>query len=77
MTNTAAPAVPIRSPRLRPATTAHELVPGTTPAAFRWWLFCREQNGLDSAVIRIGRRLYVDEDRFFAWLESKRERPAA
>lgn len=63
-------------PRLRPATTAHELVPGMSPAAFRWALFQREQNGLAAAVIRIGRRVYIDEAAFYRWLESKREAPA-
>lgn len=71
-----APAESTRTPpRLRPATSAHELVPGMTPAAFRWALFQRESNGLAAAVIRIGRRLYIDEAAFYRWLETKREAP--
>jgi len=30
-------------------------------------------NGLDVAVLRIGRRIYIDEAKFFLWLEGKRE----
>lgn len=28
-------------------------------------------NGLETAVVRIGRRLYIDEDAFFEWLDSQ------
>lgn len=28
-------------------------------------------NGLDMAVVRIGKRLYIDEPKFFAWLDGQ------
>lgn len=41
--------------------------------ALQWHLFHREQNGLNKAVVKIGRRIFLDRDRFEEWIESKRE----
>lgn len=30
-------------------------------------------NGLASAIVRVGRRVYLDEARFFAWLDAHRQ----
>jgi hypothetical protein len=46
---------------------------GFTIGSLRWQLFNRKQNGLDRAVVRIGRRLLLDEVEFVAWLRSQRE----
>lgn len=48
----------------------------TTPfseSQTRWWLFQAEQNGLAKvgAVVRIGRRVYIDVDRFDDWLTAQ------
>lgn len=37
--------------------------------SLRHLLFHRDTNGLSSAVIKLGRRLLIDEDAFFEWLE--------
>jgi hypothetical protein len=39
---------------------------GPSPGAVRWWVFNEHNNGLAAAdaVVRIGRRVYLDEDRF-------------
>jgi hypothetical protein len=34
----------------------------------RWLIFRAKDNGLDSAICRIGRRVYLDVDAFDAWL---------
>ena len=47
--------------------------PAFTPASVRWWLFRREENGLNRAVIRLGRKLLIDESAFFDWLDDHRE----
>ena len=39
----------------------------------RWLLFHREQNGLDQAVIKLGRKILIDEEKFFEWLDSQNE----
>lgn len=45
----------------------------------RWWIFMSANNGLDAvnAVIRVGRRVYIDIDRFEDWIEQQNRRPAA
>jgi hypothetical protein len=50
----------------------------TTDAPFtqpqvRWWIFNAESNGLDKAkaIVRIGRRVYIDVDAFDRWIESQ------
>jgi hypothetical protein len=45
--------------------------PAFTPGGLRWLLFHRETNGLKCAIVRVGRRLLIDEDKFFAWLETQ------
>ncbi len=36
-------------------------------------LFNRKKNGLDSAIIQNGRRILINEEKFFQWLESHQE----
>lgn len=44
-----------------------------TEAQMRWWIFNEATNGLraQGAVIRIGRRVYIDTDAFDRWIESQ------
>ena len=39
-----------------------------TIGGLRWLLFHRETNGLNKAVVKIGRRVLIDEDKFFEWV---------
>jgi hypothetical protein len=36
----------------------------------RWWIFQAKENGLEraGAIVRIGRRVYIDVNAFDAWL---------
>ena len=43
-----------------------------TPASLRWLLFNRGSNGLDAAVVQLGRRVLIDETAFVAWLREHR-----
>ena len=45
-------------------------------AQLRWWIFTSGTNGLDTAnaIVRVGRRVYIDLDRFDAWIEQQNER---
>jgi hypothetical protein len=42
-------------------------------SALRWRIFKAQDNGLQQAgaVVRVGRRVYLDPERFFAWIESQ------
>lgn len=42
-----------------------------TEAQVRWWIFNASTNGLQAAVLRIGRRVYIDVDAFAQWVESQ------
>jgi hypothetical protein len=39
----------------------------------RWWIFIASSNGLEAAgaVVRVGRRVYIDIDRFDDWIEQQ------
>lgn len=37
----------------------------------RWLIFNASSNGLEAAICRIGRRVYIDVDAFDAWLQVK------
>lgn len=41
--------------------------------SIRWILFNRKSNGLEAsgALLHNGRRILIDEDRFFDWLKSR------
>ena len=49
--------------------------PAFTPAALRWQLFNRKTNGLDSAVVQLGRRVLIDEIAFVGWLRDHKRAP--
>lgn len=42
-----------------------------TEASIRWLIFNEKTNGLadSGAILRQGRTVLIDEDRFFAWLD--------
>ena len=45
--------------------------PAFSEGSLRWLLFNSRENKLDAAVVRVGRRVLIDEDRFFAWVEEQ------
>jgi len=51
--------------------------PVFTQSALRWMLFNREQNGFNRCVVRVGRRVLIDEVELVAWLRDQREAKAA
>ena len=42
-----------------------------TKAQLQWQLRFREENGLDIAVVKFGRRLYIHRPTFMRWLVSR------
>lgn len=57
---------------LTPEALAKKYRSAFTLSSLRWHLFNRESNGLDSAVIQLGRKLLIDEAAFVVWLRSQR-----
>ena len=43
-----------------------------TEAQLRWWIFNEKTNGMSGhkAVVRIGRRVYIDPEAFDRWIDS-------
>ncbi len=50
-----------------------EAHPGFTEASLRWIIFNASSNGLSKsgAIIRVGRKVLIDEAPFLAWLKSQ------
>ena len=44
-----------------------------TKAQLQWQLRFREENGLDMAVVKFGRRLYIHRPTFMRWLVSQKQ----
>ncbi|HEY0876916.1 MAG TPA: hypothetical protein VGE10_00540 [Zeimonas sp.] len=61
------------SERLRTLRQLAERNPAFTEGALRWHVFNSKRNGLDSAIVRVGRRVLIDEQAFSQWLERHRE----
>ncbi len=47
--------------------------PAFTEASLRWLVFNARQNGLEAAIVRVGRRVLIDSQKLDAWLEGRRE----
>ncbi len=47
--------------------------PAFTEASIRWQVFNENSNGLTEAgaIVRMGRRVLIDEGRWFDWLDSQ------
>ena len=53
--------------------------PAFTNGQIRWLIFNSHSNGLDEAgaIVRMPRRVFIDIDRFFEWLEQQQPRNGA
>jgi hypothetical protein len=45
-----------------------------TESSLRALLFSRDDNGLASSVIQLGRRIYINRSKFHAWLEIQQQK---
>jgi hypothetical protein len=46
--------------------------PAFSEASLRYHIFNERQNGLDKALIRVGKKILINEDAFWDWLENQR-----
>lgn len=48
---------------------------GFTEPSIRWWIFNAASNGMHhlGVVMRIGRRVYIDPEKFELWLERQQQ----
>ena len=49
--------------------------PAFTEGGLRWQIFHAATNGLSEsgALLRIGRRVLIDEDRYFSWIDCQND----
>jgi len=47
--------------------------PYITEAGLRWMLFNRDRNGLNIAVLKLGKKVLIDEDLYDKWENGHRE----
>lgn len=59
--------------RLRTVKQFSEEQNAFTEGALRWFIFNANDNGLAQAgaIVRLGRRVYVEPDNFLRWVETK------
>ena len=66
--------VPTASPprALRTVKQFAERHPFLTESSLRFQIFNRASNGLEpsGAIIRLGRKILIDEERYFGWVDS-------
>ena len=53
-------------------------IPAFTQPSIRWLIFRAGDNGLDAsgAIIRVGRRVLIDQEKFIGWLCGQRGKAA-
>lgn len=46
-----------------------ERYPAFTEASIRWLIFHQAQNGFDTVIRKVGKRILIDEEAFIEWIE--------
>ena len=60
-------------PRLIPVSKFDQYHPDPSPAALRWMIFTNK-NGFNCCVVRRGKRVLIDEAKYFKWLEGQNKK---
>jgi len=45
--------------------------PAFSVPGLRHYIHLEKQNGFDAVVVRVGRRVFIDEEKFFEWVEKQ------
>jgi len=59
--------------RLIPVTVWHNHHPWPTQAGLRYLIFNEKKNGFNKVIRRAGRRVLIDEQSFFQWMDEQNE----
>ena len=64
-------------PNLQTVSQFVEQNPAFKIGGLRWQIFNEEKNGLKEAgaIVRIGRKVLIDSDRYFTWVYSQNQTP--
>lgn len=58
-------------PHLIPVTKWKKYHSWPTEAGLRYYIFHADLNGFNQVIKRVGRRILIDEELFFQWIEAK------
>ena len=47
-----------------------EEYPAFSEKLIRWWIYNEKTNGLSASIVRIGRRIFINQVEFETWLKS-------
>lgn len=61
-----------KSKRFIPVPRWNDYHPWPPPGGLRYLIFHEKANGFSSCVVRIGRKVLIDEEAFFAWVKSQK-----
>ena len=62
-----------KSRKLIPVTKWNDYHPSPPIGGLRHLIFYEKTNGFSHCVVRLGRRVLIDEEKFFEWAESHHE----
>ncbi len=67
-----------QTPNLQTVPQFAENNPAFPEGGLRWQIFNEEKNGLKAsgAIVRIGRKVLIDSDRYFKWVYSQNQAAA-
>jgi len=63
----------VKSPRLIPVPQWNSYHAWPPPGGLRYLIFHAKSNGFDKVIRRVGRRVLIDEQAFFEWVESQKK----
>jgi hypothetical protein len=49
-----------------------KMEPSFSLGAIRWAIFNSKTNGLEEAIVRVGKKVLIDRERFYYWIERHR-----
>lgn len=67
---------------ISPGVNGRRFIPATQWSKFHSWpslgglrnlIFKGKENGFDSCIVRVGRRVLIDEARFFQWMDLQKQ----
>ncbi len=66
--------MPKNEPRLIPLVKWNEYYPDPSIKALRMLVFRKDENGFDNVIVKRGKRILIDADKYFEWSKSKQNR---
>ena len=59
-------------PRFATAKQLAKIEPSFSLSSIRWAIFNADNNGFNTAIVRIGRKVLIDVEAFYVWIKTHR-----